>query len=564
MAFPEWDALWSDDGDDGQLSWKSLCISEHKPRRLVTYDAFDMAAAAGREALRQAELSRRRMSSVAYPAISPPPKPEKELHSSSQWVFPEQRVTEVRRESWPPTPKATPNRARPASPQLYERAVTKNEPRHHEAALAAVTSHAEEWKAKALALEHRVQALTEQLADASPHHELEQLQEKYQQLQATIATQATELTQTRAEAVNEKKRSAVFESQVQGLRQSLAETERKLQASTDAAAMELSTTRTKLESVQFALDECKNQLSHATVELDRVRKDYTKVVFELTQLQRGAATQTETWKSANQIALLTQERDDLALQLRHATALHSRHHTELAAKEMQYAAQIERLQAASRAALEQRQYEPVPVATRASTDLNLFPNALHFPDAIAVAPPHSTGRTFEPETRRSAQREPPPLEPSHPRPTASPTRDRPQRRSGPVSLAELGFGDRRPPPVASSKAELNGSANVRSLLHHHAAGDDSDAVRQRGIIDMELSAPYATEKQSLQNDVMFKRELERQLLQLNMEKEQLQAEYAKLEQTAFKTIDARRRKSSLEGKMSGLDKTINQLRMRLR
>ncbi|EQC28783.1 hypothetical protein SDRG_13466 [Saprolegnia diclina VS20] len=549
MAFSEWDAPWSegDDDDDDRLSWKSLCVSEYKPVR--RYDPFAAAA----EAVRQAEAARR----VRPPSARAPL--EAELSCSSQWVYPERSPSiESSAPSLLPRPRSTmapppPTVLREREESSFDRAVLEKE-------LTA-------WKTKALALESQVETLLRQGEDArqTTARDMASLEEKVIHIEAALVTKVAELQSVKTDAASDKKRVTMLEAQLLTLRQTLNDTERRVSNDADALTAkttELATARTKLESVQFALDECKATLATTSTELERVRKDYTKVVYELTQLQRSQSQNTETWRTTNQIALLTQERDDLLQQLRQTSAMHARHQADVAARDTHHSQQLERLQAQQRN-FDRRDDIGPPPSSREPTyvESTLFPNAIRIPDL--------NGHGFpETERRPSAIVESYNQLLAEARPTTSPTKERATRRSGPVSLADLGYGDTRrsmPTTAASmSKVELNGSSNIRNLLHYQSSAEESGDMRHRSVIDMELSAPYATEKQSLQNDVMYKRQLERKLLDLNLEKEQLQAEYAKLEQSASRTIDARRRKSNIESSLFGLDKAINQLRMQLR
>ncbi|RHY28066.1 hypothetical protein DYB32_006288 [Aphanomyces invadans] len=126
------------------------------------------------------------------------------------------------------------------------------------------------------------------------------------------------------------------------------------------------------------------------------------------------------------------------------------------------------------------------------------------------------------------------------------------------SLAEMGFGQfiRKPD-------ELNSSTNVRNLLSYHHSPRSQDHVAPHRV-DTNVSAPFATEMQTFQNDVVARRELEAQLLHWHIQKEQLQAEYTKLEQMGCRSIQARRRKSDIETSLNSVDRHINQLKFRLR
>jgi hypothetical protein len=137
-----------------------------------------------------------------------------------------------------------------------------------------------------------------------------------------------------------------------------------------------------------------------------------------------------------------------------------------------------------------------------------------------------------------------------------------------MSLADLGF---RIPnlikpqlPQQQEFKDNNSSSNVRNLLSYQLQPSPATVLRAADIVDTELRAPYATEKQKLDERAIHKCQLEKQLLALNMEKEQLSAEYTKLEQMHGRTMDARKRKASIEVKFRVLEKEIGQLRLRLR
>ncbi|RLO05593.1 hypothetical protein DYB28_013666 [Aphanomyces astaci] len=132
-------------------------------------------------------------------------------------------------------------------------------------------------------------------------------------------------------------------------------------------------------------------------------------------------------------------------------------------------------------------------------------------------------------------------------------------RERPKSLADLGFGQ-----LTSRKAdELNSSTNVRNLLSYDrpsVTSTSADLFPNR----VQFNAPFATEKQSFQDDVVARRELEGQLLHWHIQRETLHAEYSKLDQMGFRTMHSRRRKAEIESSLHTVDKTINQLKLRLR
>ncbi|OQS04175.1 hypothetical protein THRCLA_03578 [Thraustotheca clavata] len=545
MAFSEWEVPWSENDNDDLLSWRSLCMSEYQPTRQIQHTPPT--------------------SQFMWKQISP----ESELISSSEWVFP--IVEKIRHRSSKLVENA-------ALKQCFLQPLKQESSTHQgdqlQSSLLNAKKELEEWKQKALEFESRIEEMVQQLNESSviSRQNIQEMEDLKASLAEKLVENGSDQQQLKIELANEKRRASQLESQIQTLHQTVVDMERKSQMDAEALTAktnEINANRTKLESVQFALDECKEQLRQSNIELDRVRKDYTKVVYELTQLQRNqTTTQSENRATTNHLALLEQERDDLIVQLRHASAVQSRLQLEMASKEAMYQQQIEKLQAQQ--ARVDKEYRPPqhieklvsssqesPTYKPTMSETPLFPNAIHF---------HNDQVKSYTPSKYEAVDEPRPNSIEKPIPTysTSPTRNRAaQRRNGPMSLAELGYGEKRNLPI-SSKSDLNSSSNIRNLLHHHAPIDESELSKQRQTIDTELSAPYATEKQSRQNDVRYKRELERQLLHLNLEKDQLHAEYAKLEQSGFKTIETRRRKSFIESTLTNLEKSINHLRMSLR
>ncbi|KAG9398292.1 hypothetical protein AC1031_014881 [Aphanomyces cochlioides] len=460
----EWET-WSD-GDD-LLSWKSLCLSELKPR--IHYDDTE------------SEWS---VQEVALPTYVYPSVEEREMLSTSQWIYP----TEIPKQRLPVSlqtaqfiPAAIPSRpVKPPSPvatpgpSLHLESSTANLavfPLQHiqrqpgpseklrlelqtakcaslKAKVRELESRDSDLQAKVSSLEIKLKAMTDRHHEAIVSHQREMriAEEARGALESQLQVKEARVVALEAEEDEQKKITALLEAKIDTLQTQLAEKGRSAQIDAQALARkdcEMQSLLAKLDKCTKAEEDLRETLKQNNAELDRLRKEFTKAQFEL-----------------------------------------SRRKTE--------------------------------------------------PPAPAMLPPPP------PDFKQL--------------PVVSWSMETPRAKS----LSELGF-------TASVRKvdDVNSSANVRNLLSYQVQPleDSPTAIRR---VDTELSAPFATEKQTIQTDVLAKRELEAQLLQWHIQKAQLQAEYAKLEQMGFRTIEARRRKSEIETSLDHADKHISHLKLRLK
>ncbi|KAJ0409819.1 hypothetical protein P43SY_005713 [Pythium insidiosum] len=115
---------------------------------------------------------------------------------------------------------------------------------------------------------------------------------------------------------------------------------------------------------------------------------------------------------------------------------------------------------------------------------------------------------------------------------------------------------------ALARRGVGGSSAVGELLRHQS--HPMDIPTDIRSIDTALSAPFATEKQTLLQDALQKRDLEQKLLRLHVDKEQVEAKLAKVEQSGLKTMSARTEKAWLESRLRDLAQEISRLKMSLR
>ncbi|KAH9108332.1 hypothetical protein AeMF1_016496 [Aphanomyces euteiches] len=465
----EWET-WSD-GDD-LLSWKSLCLSELKPR--FHYDDTD------------SELS---VQEVALPTYVYPSVEEREMLSTSQWIYPTEKPKQrlpVSLQTAQFIPAAIPSRpAKPPSPvttpepSLHFQSLKENLavfPLQHiqrqpdpseklrlelqtakcaslEAKVRELESRDSDLQAKVSSLEIKLKAMTNRHHEAIVSHqrEIRIAEEARSALESQLQAKEARVVALEAEEDEQKKITALLEAKMDTLQTQLAEKDRSAQIDAQALARkdnEMQSLLAKLDKCTKAEEDLRETLKQKNAELDRLRKEFTKAQFEL-----------------------------------------SRRKTE--------------------------------------------------PPAPAVLPPPPPLRDFM--TTKQL-------------PVVSWSMETPRAKS----LSELGFTA----PVRKLD-DVNSSTNVRNLLSYQVQPlEDSPAAIRR--VDTELSAPFATEKQTIQTDVLAKRELEAQLLQWHIQKAQLQAEYAKLEQMGFRTIEARRRKSEIETRLDHADKHISHLKLRLK
>ncbi|GAQ86740.1 hypothetical protein KFL_003080110 [Klebsormidium nitens] len=140
---------------------------------------------------------------------------------------------------------------------------------------------------------------------------------------------------------------------------------------------------------------------------------------------------------------------------------------------------------------------------------------------------------------------------------ATQSRDRPnspQRtvtppRSATAERIVASGADRRHGPVDSPESEV--------LSSQPSLGSARDPPRAREVV------PFATE-QSLREAMEETAAIESKLMEVSLERSQLESEYAKLPQSAGRTMTERRRKQELEGRIEDLTKKIGWLRMELR
>ncbi|KAF0683065.1 Aste57867_24845 [Aphanomyces stellatus] len=508
----EWEGEWSDNDDDDRLSWKSLCVSDRHPA--ANYYEDDT----------ESMLSLQDIASEAHfrvfqapPQLPAPLMQERELVSFSQWVFPPQfSATENPRpadispriaEQLPVVETSVPRRFSPttmATPameptislldhfakeapieiveerrfalheQLYDREdpISKEwteERRVLEAKLRAMEDCDREWQSKCSSLEMKLKTMTDRLHDAASAHlkELRGASDVADGLKAQIQAKDARIAMLQNNEYEHTKIASLLEAKIDSVTTLASEKERKIQMDADLLAVksnELHVLQAKLDASTMALEDMKDKVRQTQVEMDRLRKDYSKVLFELNQKK-------------NDVRVVVPPPPPVP-------------------------GMSDRMPSFDR-----------PSATIAEpTLINLFP------------PTNSCKNASSTSTK---------------------------------SLAELGFKIVRKPD------EINSSANVRNLLSYQVAPPPSSSLATTSF-DSDLRAPFATEKQSFQNDVVEKRELESQLLQWHIQKEQLQAEYSKLEQMGFRTIDSRRRKSDIESRLQNVDRQISQLKFRLR
>ncbi|RQM23215.1 hypothetical protein B5M09_010437 [Aphanomyces astaci] len=293
-----------------------------------------------------------------------------------------------------------------------------------------------------------------------------QVQEAQNALTEQLQVKAAQVRALRDEDIDQKKIISILEAKVDNLVAKLAQKERASQVDGDALTAkshELRTLHEQFHDLSVAHDTLKDKLRQNALEMERMRKDYAKVQFELGR------------RSTN----------------------------------------------SSSSPLEVR--PPVPPSPPPA----LLPTALS---------PEKTSRS-----------------------TGLPVDMQLAGKERPKSLADLGFGQ-----LTSRKAdELNSSTNVRNLLSYDrpsVTSTSADLFPNR----VQFNAPFATEKQSFQDDVVARRELEGQLLHWHIQRETLHAEYSKLDQMGFRTMHSRRRKAEIESSLHTVDKTINQLKLRLR
>ncbi|KAF1331167.1 hypothetical protein FI667_g4419, partial [Globisporangium splendens] len=115
------------------------------------------------------------------------------------------------------------------------------------------------------------------------------------------------------------------------------------------------------------------------------------------------------------------------------------------------------------------------------------------------------------------------------------------------------------------------NSNVSDLLHQMPSRNDIPGLassQSRSAlfppVDTASLAPFATERQSFQLDAMEKRHLEQKLMNLQLEKDQMEAKVTKLEQTGLKTMSARSEKQWLDSRLRDLTQEISRLKLTLR
>ena len=79
----------------------------------------------------------------------------------------------------------------------------------------------------------------------------------------------------------------------------------------------------------------------------------------------------------------------------------------------------------------------------------------------------------------------------------------------------------------------------------------------------EPGVPFATEK-TLRESMELTSEIDRALMELNLEREQLERELAKMPIHSGKTMAARRRKAETEGRLDEIGRSIARYKMMMR
>ncbi|GLE00457.1 hypothetical protein PINS_up009214 [Pythium insidiosum] len=344
---------------------------------------------------------------------------------------------------------------------------------------------------------------------------------------------------SQTEVSNWKDKAAEMERQLAQLQTSIHDKDRAYDQLSQLVAQrssELSCMENKVSSLQSANELLNEQTRKAVEERDKVQKDYLQVVFELGKIKKQLnATAKETVSIAEKDLLLREidqlrrEKEKLVEKLRDAesrkvslmqssTVVESQRVKELMARVSDLEDQLQRQKALIRAG---------------GGSSSLASSAL--PPPAPLAPSNLLGLNSDNAAIRKA--------------------------SAWNGAALYPSTDQAPANVMNAWEEpMKPLAQVPSLLHSVSRTDNKTMT----LKDTALCAPFATEKQSLLQDALQKRDLEQKLLRLHVDKEQVESKLAKVEQSGLKTMNARTEKAWLESRLRDLTQEISRLKMSLR